>query len=163
MLTLMLLVANSANMKWCKPWHNGTHLRAFMSYPMNTNMTGLEVFQKSVLPCALDESSLSIWRVNWPVVTSPCICSSLILRNLQHSQLFSLQIRDPRCSHSNNAVTLTMTNLSNKLTDLYLGCTTVNIIRVIQWFLKNKLSKNCFVFKIFSCLHSGHESGKENL
>ena len=31
---------------------------------MNTNMTGLDIFQKSLLPCALDECSRSIGRVN---------------------------------------------------------------------------------------------------
>ena len=31
---------------------------------MNTNMTGLDGFQKPLRPCALDESSLSIGRVN---------------------------------------------------------------------------------------------------
>ena len=43
----------------------GTHLRVLSkSYPMNTNMTGLDGFQKSLRPCGLDESSLSIGRVN---------------------------------------------------------------------------------------------------
>ena len=43
-----------------------THLRVLSeSYPMNTNMTqGLDIFKKSLHPCALDESSLSIQRVN---------------------------------------------------------------------------------------------------
>ena len=68
-LTLMLLVANLANTKnrkiLLKPWHMGTHLRVLSkSYPMNTNMTGLDGFQKSLPTCALDESSLSIRRVN---------------------------------------------------------------------------------------------------
>ena len=44
--TLMLLVANLANTKWCKKpeewlktWHMGTHLRGLSeSYHMNTNM-----------------------------------------------------------------------------------------------------------------------------
>ena len=30
---------------------------------MNTNMTGFKCFQKSLCPCALDESSLNIGRV----------------------------------------------------------------------------------------------------
>ena len=34
------------------------------SYSVNTNMTGLDGFQKSLHPCALDESSISIGRVN---------------------------------------------------------------------------------------------------
>ena len=33
------------------------------SYPMNTNMTGFRFFFKSLCPCALDKSSLSIGRV----------------------------------------------------------------------------------------------------
>ena len=37
-----------------------TRLRVLSeSYTMNTNMTG---FKKSLHPCALDKSSLSIWR-----------------------------------------------------------------------------------------------------
>ena len=48
-----------------KPWHMGTHLRAFSkSYPINTNMTGLIVFQISLPPCVLDEGSLSRRRSN---------------------------------------------------------------------------------------------------
>ena len=47
-LTLMLVVANLTNTRWCKnpekwlkTWHMGTHLRVLSkSYPMNTNMTG---------------------------------------------------------------------------------------------------------------------------
>ena len=42
----------------------GTHLRVLSeSYPMNTNM-GLHGFQKSLHPCPLDESNLSIGRIN---------------------------------------------------------------------------------------------------
>ena len=49
-LTLVLVVANLANTKWCKktrkwlkPWHMGTHLRVLSkSYPMNTNMSGFK-------------------------------------------------------------------------------------------------------------------------
>ena len=67
----MLLVANFANTKWCKnavkllkPWYMGTHLRVLSeSYLMNTNMTGFRWFPKYLHFCALDESSLSIWRV----------------------------------------------------------------------------------------------------
>ena len=48
-LTLMLLVVNLADTKWCKkpgkwlkPWQMGTHLRVLSeSFPMSTNMTGL--------------------------------------------------------------------------------------------------------------------------
>ena len=51
-LTLMLLVANLANTKWCKnsekwrkPWQMGTHLKVLgESFPMNTNMTGFRWF-----------------------------------------------------------------------------------------------------------------------
>ena len=43
----------------------GTHLRVLSeSYPLNTNMTGLDGLPKYLLPCALAESSLSIERVN---------------------------------------------------------------------------------------------------
>ena len=42
----------------------GTHLRVLCENdPMDTNMTGLDGFQKSMHPCALDASSLSIRRV----------------------------------------------------------------------------------------------------
>ena len=43
----------------------GTHLIVLSkSYAMNTNMTRLRWIQKSLHPCALDKSSLSIGRVN---------------------------------------------------------------------------------------------------
>ena len=53
-LTLMLLVANLANTKWCKktwkclkPLQMGTHLKVLSeSFPMNTNMTGFRWFSK---------------------------------------------------------------------------------------------------------------------
>ena len=32
------------------------------SYPMNTDMKGLDCFQKSLRPCSFDVSSLSIWQ-----------------------------------------------------------------------------------------------------
>ena len=42
----------------------GTHLRVLSeSYLMNTNMTGLRCFLKSLRSCALDESSHSIGRI----------------------------------------------------------------------------------------------------
>ena len=67
----MLLVANLADtnrcirpQKWLKPWHMGAHWRALSeSSLMDTNMTWLIVFQKSLHSCALDKSGLSIWRV----------------------------------------------------------------------------------------------------
>ena len=43
----------------------GTHLRELTeSSSTNTNMTGFRLFSKVYAPCALDESSLSIGRVN---------------------------------------------------------------------------------------------------
>ena len=51
--------------KLLKPLHMGSHLRVLSdSYPMNTNMTGFQRFSKISGPCALDESSLSMGRVN---------------------------------------------------------------------------------------------------
>ena len=48
-----------------KPWHKGTHLRVLSKgYPMNTNMTGFGWLSKTLRPCALDQSSLSIGRDN---------------------------------------------------------------------------------------------------
>ena len=54
MLTLILLVANLANTKWCKkpekwlkPWQMGTQMRELNeSFQMNTNMTGFRWFSK---------------------------------------------------------------------------------------------------------------------
>ena len=73
MLTLMLLVANFANTKWCKkpekwlkPCHMGTHLRELgRSYPMDTNSTGFRWFSAvfASMCFALDEGSLSIGKV----------------------------------------------------------------------------------------------------
>ena len=34
------------------------------SFTMNTNMTSLDVSKKNLRPCALDESSLNIGRIN---------------------------------------------------------------------------------------------------
>ena len=43
----------------------GTHLRVFNeSFPMNTNTTGFRFFSTILRPCALDEGSLSIGRVD---------------------------------------------------------------------------------------------------
>ena len=66
-LTLMLLVANLANTKWCKnlknDWNSCTWVLS-VSFAMNTDMTRLKRFSKKTLhPCALDESSISIGRV----------------------------------------------------------------------------------------------------
>ena len=72
-LTLMLLVANLANTKWVKKklknfrnpgiwvliWECSA--RAFQWVP---TWQGFDGFKKSLHPCALDESSLSIGRVN---------------------------------------------------------------------------------------------------
>ena len=73
LLTLMLLVANLANTKSCKKakkndWNPDKwvliweySVRAFQWIP---TWQGLDGFQKSLHSCALDESSLSIERVN---------------------------------------------------------------------------------------------------
>ena len=73
MLTVMLLVANLANTKWCKnpekwlkPWHMGTHLRVLSkSYPMNynTNVRGFRCFSKIFAWFGRFSSSFSIGRV----------------------------------------------------------------------------------------------------
>ena len=48
-----------------KTLHMGTHLRVLTeSYLMNTNMTGLDGFQKYLRPCSFDGNILSIGRVN---------------------------------------------------------------------------------------------------
>ena len=68
----MLLVANFANPKndaknpekLLKPWQMGTHLIVLReSFPMSTHMTWFGCFQNSLHPFALDESILSIGRV----------------------------------------------------------------------------------------------------
>ena len=66
-LTLSLLVTKLVKTKlwknteiWLKTWRIGTNeLVLVRSFPMNTRITGF-----SLCPCALDESSLSIRRVN---------------------------------------------------------------------------------------------------
>ena len=53
-LTLMLLVTNLANTKWCKkpekwpkPWQMGTHMKVLgESFPINANMAGFRWFSK---------------------------------------------------------------------------------------------------------------------
>ena len=46
----------------------GTNLRVLCEgFPMNTEMAGFGWFKKYLQPCALDESSHSIWRVNVPL------------------------------------------------------------------------------------------------
>ena len=70
-LTLMLLLTDFTNTKWCKnpgkwlkPWQMGTHRRVLSEcFPMDTNMTGFSWFQGSLHLWVLDESSLSIGRV----------------------------------------------------------------------------------------------------
>ena len=79
-LTLMLLVANLANIKWCrkpgkwlKHWQMGTHLRVLSEiFPMNTNKIGFRWFQKHLHPCALEESSLSIGRAKFWLLAQKC-------------------------------------------------------------------------------------------
>ena len=69
----------------------GTHLKELSeSYPMNTNMTGLDGFQKSLCPCALDKSSLSIGRVNYgdsflTRAFSKNICGGNVVHNQTHN------------------------------------------------------------------------------
>ena len=72
-LTLMLLVANLANTEWCKnlrnDWNPGKWVliweyswRTIQWIPIRQ---GLDGFQRFLLPCALDESSLSMTRLIW--------------------------------------------------------------------------------------------------
>ena len=66
----MLLVANLANTKWCKKnlkndWNHGklwVLIKEYSARAIQRVLTqqGLDGFQKSLCPCALDESSLSI-------------------------------------------------------------------------------------------------------
>ena len=71
-LTLMLLVANLANTKWCKNMDNDQNpgkwvliwkcsVRAIQWIP---TLQGLDAFKKYLCPCAFDKSRLSIRRVN---------------------------------------------------------------------------------------------------
>ena len=49
------------------------------NYPMNTNMRGLGVFQKSLRPCSLDEGSLSIgWVKSCNMGSYKCTSSKYI-------------------------------------------------------------------------------------
>ena len=60
--------------------HLGTHLRVFSDcYPMNTNMTGFRGFSKIFGPYALDESSLSIGRVDNTTGKSPVSAVILLI------------------------------------------------------------------------------------
>ena len=66
--TLVLVVTKLANTKWgkkpakwLKPWHVGTHLRVLSeSFLMNTNMIGLDGFQKWL---KMTEKWLKPWHV----------------------------------------------------------------------------------------------------
>ena len=65
----------------------GTYLTVLReSYSMNNNMTGLDDFLKSLRPCALDERSLRIGRVDVGVLG----CHQIVFYygNLQVSILF---------------------------------------------------------------------------
>ena len=65
-LTLMLVVANLANTKWCqkpekwlKPWQMGTHLRVLgESFPMNTNLTMSRWFS-TLFACILPQTKVA--------------------------------------------------------------------------------------------------------
>ena len=77
-LTLMLLVANLANTKWCKktakllkPWHMGTHLRELVeSFPMDTNMTAFRWFSKTSASLCF-ERKLNLFDIILHVYTVP--------------------------------------------------------------------------------------------
>ena len=70
--TLMLLVTNLVNTKWCKnlknDWNPCTWVLIWECSARYIEWIptcqGLDCYQKSLRPCALDESSLSIGRVN---------------------------------------------------------------------------------------------------
>ena len=81
----MLVVANLTITKCFKqpekspkPCCMGTQPRVHgESYPMNTKTTGLGGFHKYLHPCSLDESSLSIKRVNWAFISVACLAISV--------------------------------------------------------------------------------------
>ena len=50
-----------------------------LAIQMNTNLTGLDGFQKSLHSCALDKSSLSIGRVNMTVMSTTPDVNGLML------------------------------------------------------------------------------------
>ena len=69
----------------------GTHLKELSeSYPMNTTRQGLDVFQKSVRSCALDELNLALKGLNKIAILrnielkASCACNGKV-----PSQLFS--------------------------------------------------------------------------
>ena len=71
--------------KGLKPWHMGTHLRVLgEGDPMNNKLTGFRWLSNILHPCALDESSLSIGRVNTMagMLNIECPCYSLLERLL---------------------------------------------------------------------------------
>ena len=101
-LTLMLLVANLANTKWCKQkWQtlaHGTHLRVLIEgYPMNTNMTGFRCLSKIFVAYALDKYSLSIGMVIY--VFRMYDAYQMLGLVTRHTPLFFLFFF-PKCLHS---------------------------------------------------------------
>ena len=63
--TLTHMLHTKYLISYLNPWHMGTHLRVYSARALLWIPTwqGLDVFQKSLCPCALDESSLSMGRV----------------------------------------------------------------------------------------------------
>ena len=62
----------------------GTDLRVLSkSYPMNTNMTGFRWFSKMFASLCLDESSLSIGRVNPLTLSATISCSAILSKSLK--------------------------------------------------------------------------------
>ena len=79
----------------------GTHLRELSeNFLMSTNITGFDVYQKSLHPCALDESSLSIGRVSpFASEVHACIYLQALADYFQVSTIFASFSID-RISHS---------------------------------------------------------------
>ena len=103
-LTLMLLVASLANTKWYKNmknvWNPGKwvliweySMRAIQWIP---RWEGLDGFQKSLRPCALDEFSLNIGRVKTlQHMVSALFTSNLFTLAFLHEGNLQSRISDP--------------------------------------------------------------------
>ena len=63
LITLMMLMANLANPKWCKnlqnDWNSGTWKYSSRAIQCKPTWQGLDGFQRSLHPCVLDVSCLS--------------------------------------------------------------------------------------------------------
>ena len=113
-------VANPSE-KVLKPWHMCTHLRVLSeNYPMNTSKTAFRWFSKnkSLRPCASDECSCSIGRVENYLADffQQSLCKYISLLVLICDELCSkLQFRGVQGFHQTQFTQLSRANVSNSI------------------------------------------------